>query len=264
MSDNYAISDMPAKEYHAHKSLSKTQLSDFIKCPRQYIYRKDTGYVFKQTNSMMIGEAVHTLLLEEDTFSNRYAILPDLDRRTKLGKEEIKKILNENPGKIILNQEEINIVHGISTSVANHPIAKDIMKSIKETEVSLFYKLHPYVPMRSRLDAITHGGYIIDVKTTNNASMYDFNRSVIKYGYDLQACIYSAAYEKVYGDPPKGFIFLCTETHAPYKVALYQLPKSRIDKMKSKMDKALHYYYECKKSDNWPGFNNDEITLLPE
>jgi hypothetical protein len=86
-------------EYHSHKSISASGLKT--------IYKKSVNHylnsVFKMSDAMNFGSAVHSAILED---SNDIVVLPEFNARTKEGKKIKQDFINDNIGKIVIKQEE--------------------------------------------------------------------------------------------------------------------------------------------------------------
>ena len=78
---------MSNKEYRKSEGVSSTDLKKMVKSPAHYKYWKEHSEEL-DTNSFLIGRAVHKYVLEKDDFFNEFAVAPLVDRRTKDGKAE--------------------------------------------------------------------------------------------------------------------------------------------------------------------------------
>lgn len=50
----------------------------------------------KTTDALIFGQLFHTLVLEPDTYAKQFAVAPEVDRRTKAGKQEWEDFLAVN------------------------------------------------------------------------------------------------------------------------------------------------------------------------
>ena len=69
--------------------LSKSRLDLLRKAPVLYKHKYIDGTLQKDEDSpaLIMGKAVHCRILEPQEFGKRYTIAPQIDRRTKEGKE---------------------------------------------------------------------------------------------------------------------------------------------------------------------------------
>ena len=78
-------------DYHRHHAVSKSHLDQVARSPLHYWARYvDPNRVEPEpTPAMTIGTALHSHVLELDTWDQRYVVMPEgIDRRTKAGKAE--------------------------------------------------------------------------------------------------------------------------------------------------------------------------------
>ena len=190
-------------EYHSHKSISASGL--------KIIYKKSVYHylnsIFKMTDAMNFGSAVHSALLED---SNDIAVLPEFNARTKEGKKIKQDFFDNNKGKIIIKQEEQEAIEKIKKNFNGHSLAKNLVQRLTEKEVS-YYGTIDKVPVRVRPDGIKDNDYIIDIKTTMDASPRFFKSQIYNFAYHLQACFYSEAL----GYDPAKFRFITKNIQKP-------------------------------------------------
>ena len=94
---------------------------------------------------------------------------------------------------------------------------------------------------------------IYDYKTCEDASPEACLRSIINYGYDVQAAHYLAVWKAVTGEDRK-FVFIFQEKPAPHEVTLITLSGSFRDVGEQRAAKARRLWAECTTTNNWPGY----------
>lgn len=242
-------------EYHSHKSISASGLKT--------IYKKSVYHhlnsTFKMTDAMNFGSAVHSALLED---SNDIAVLPEFNARTKEGKKIKKDFLNNNQGKIIIKKEEKEAIEKIKKNFNNHSLAKSLVKRLSETEVS-YYGTIDDVQVRVRPDGIKYNDYIIDIKTTSDASPRYFKSSIYNFAYHLQACFYCEAL----GYNPARFRFISIENKYPYSVEVFAMSDDMIQYGKDAWRVAFDCWKEYLETNDtggfwWENFNDDGSLIL--
>lgn len=72
---------MTNKEYHARPEISKSDLDLLAKSPYHYKYKDE--FERKDSAALVLGSAVHKLILEPKDFFNEFSVEPDVDKRTK-------------------------------------------------------------------------------------------------------------------------------------------------------------------------------------
>ena len=204
--------------YHSHNSISASGLKEISK-NSVYHYLNQKPF---ESASMHFGTAVHTALLESDTFYDIYFPMPDIgDLRKKENKELKLEAEKKAEGKICLTFNDHERIKRIVENFKKNDLAQFYCKG--EVELSHYLK-HDNVEVRVRPDVINHvAGFICDVKTTQDASPRGFRSAVYKYNYHLQA----AFYMDMLGVDE--FKFVTCEVNHPYTVVVHTLDEEFIE-----------------------------------
>ena len=88
---------IPQSEYRSHPAISKSDLFKITKSPLHFKWAMENRE--RETPSLIFGRACHKYVLEKESFYKEFAVMPDINRRTKAGKEEYEAFLSENSGK---------------------------------------------------------------------------------------------------------------------------------------------------------------------
>src|ERR1700685_2456199 len=91
------IYNFSPEAYHQGLGISRSGLMEFKRSPYHYWY-KHINPDYKPepaTPAQILGNALHTYVLEPDEFEKRYFVIPELDKATKDGKERWRKIKSE-------------------------------------------------------------------------------------------------------------------------------------------------------------------------
>ena len=210
------IEDLPNEEYHNLPSLSASQVKTLLVNPYLYVSK----YKMKQTDSMNIGSAVHTLTLEPHKFDLEFAVMPKVDGRTAAGKEAKMIFERESQGKIILNEEQFEIAQKASQSILSHPVSQFLQGG--KAEASYFSNING-IDVRVRPDYYREDiGVVFDVKTTTDASPDGFIKAIANYGYYIQNAFYINTLKSL-GLKANKFIFIAVETKEPFMVGVYEI-----------------------------------------
>jgi hypothetical protein len=228
-------------------TLSYSSLKAFIESPNHYLLYKEKK---ESSTQMRKGSLVDCLLFTPSDFPKKY-VLADIDKRTKAGKEQA--ILFESQGLEVVSSEQMEEASKIVSSIEGNLNVQDLM-------IGLDYQKE----LRGKIQGIEFVGYsdaicpnyIIDLKTTKNASAKEFNRSIFNFKYHLQAAIYmhlSGANE---------YYWIAVESSAPYNCEVYSCSNEWKDKGFEMLYKGIE---DFKKWDGEPqGYNQKVITLTPE
>ena len=208
---------------------------------------------------MRVGTAIHTAVLEPETFLDRYVILPEgIDRRTKDGKAEyaILEGKAEAKGAQLLPYADFDKVMAIKSACHTHPMAKQLFRDGK-AEMSVFWTDEETgVLCKCRPDWLLGGDNpaILDLKSTEDASPDGFTRSAYKYRYHVQAAWYLDGLEAALGVKPDVFMFLAVEKSAPYAPAFYYADDAMITAGRAEYRRLLRLFAKCQSENDWPGY----------
>jgi hypothetical protein len=221
-------------EYRKVKAWSKSDLDLISKSPALVEWVRNAPV--DKDICPNLGTAVHSAVLEPDLFSSEYARLPNIDMRSKAGKDAADSINREiaASGKIALDSSTYNQVIAMRDSVLAHPVARTLFTSEGVSEVSIFGEING-VKVKCRPDRIVDesvlGRHIIaDLKTT--ADIDKFNWSVRDYRYHVQDSFYSEIYEQLKGHAPQ-FLFVVVgvkRVFGRHPVRVFELPQFAKDK----------------------------------
>jgi exodeoxyribonuclease VIII len=243
------ICNMAAEVYHSTKALSKSGLDQFRKSPAHFRSWQDGQTRLESSPALEFGTAAHCAVLEPELFIAKYTVFNG-DRRTKEGKAAWQAILDS--GKTPLAQEQWDNITGVAAAVHAHPAASGLLNGIKP-EVSCFDNWLG-VNVKARIDGLGKD-YIIDLKTTQDASPNAFAKSVAQFRYHVQA----ARYQRITGI--NRFVFIAVEKEAPYGVACYELDQLAIDVGYSIIEEQLRTFVECQQLNSWPCYSSQIQSL---
>lgn len=255
---------MSNADYRKAEGVSSTDLKKIAKSPAHFRYWKDNPQ--EDTPSLLLGRAAHKYVLEKEDFFNEFAIAPNVDRRTKAGKEEWALFESSNKGKDIISADDFDKIKAMYEVLQNTPFIKTLLYgSDGENEVSYFVKDESTgVVMKCRPDRRTTIGssdILIDYKTTSNADSDKFMKQAIELMYDLQMAYYKDNVDAVRGKQ-HSVIFIAQETTAPYCVNILEANEYFIKSGRDMYRTMLDRYAECESTGNWYGYMQGEINSL--
>lgn len=94
---------------------------------------------------------------------------------------------------------------------------------------------------------------IYDYKTCEDARPEACLKSILNYGYDVQAEHYLAVWKAATGED-RDFVFIFQEKPEPHEVTLVRLSGSFRDIGQTRAARARRIWAECVTSNNWPGY----------
>lgn len=257
--------DMSNEKYHSLPAVSSSQLKEALRSPAHYFakYVAEDREPTEPTANMQLGSAVHVLFLEPAVFEREVVVTPELDRRTKAGKEEWAAFNQSAAGKIILTPEQMKDAEAMANSLHAHPINKIVMEGKGYREASIFYRdLESGLACRVRPDyhippcAEWPNGLIIDLKSTDDARPAAFARTIANFGYHTSAAMYCDGFQAYYGtEKPPEFLWLVIERSRPYACAAYQATEETLFAGHAKKREALELIAHCQRIGQWPSYS---------
>ena len=169
------------------RPLSYSSLKEFAKSPRHYLdylnRKKET------TPAMQFGSMVHCLLLQPDKFDSQFAIMPTIDKRTKEGKEAYNKFLEGAVGLDVVMENDYNDAKAITDNVLSNPELAKYIINCHQFEYEFRAEMWG-LPIRGFFDGVSKD-YILEVKTTMDASPDNLMRDFYNRQYHMQAGLYN-------------------------------------------------------------------------
>lgn len=246
-------------DYIALTAANWSSLKHYAKSPAHY--RENADNPQEQTAAMLLGSAVHCLCLEPDAFHGQYAVAPEVDRRTKSGKEEWAEFEAEHQGKGIITGEQHTLAQGMATSILAGKTG-NLLTLCSERELTLTWEDQVTVlQCKARLDAVDLiNGLAVDIKTTEDASPKAFARTVYNYLYHGQAAFYLEGLHQN-GFTINRFLFLAVEKKPPFGKAMFLCSEELLASGRILFRECLARHAECLEANAWPGYPETIHTL---
>ncbi|MBQ3321919.1 MAG: PD-(D/E)XK nuclease-like domain-containing protein [Firmicutes bacterium] len=233
-----------------------SELKELRKSPLHYKERVCNGS--EDTTALRLGRIFHTAILEFDKWDERYAVAPAVDRRTKAGKEAYNLFLEqiEQEGKEAISAEERDQAQLMREAVLYDPYASRYLKEFRPEQIYCWTDPETGIACKMKADAVTvvDGNVVlIDYKTTDSCAGNNFEYSVKKYGYQLQAGMYCEGYFANSYTMPK-FVFIAQEKKPPYACRVYECDPYFIEQGRAEFHRLLQILKHCEEEDKWPGY----------
>ena len=173
------------QDYHQRPELSASKIKLLLDNPYKFLC--DIPVV--QTDDMLLGSVIHTLVLEPEIFDQTFTIMPKLNLRTKVGREA-KTLFETQAGnhKVITN-DMYQTAQSCSEAILKGRAGRLLQKGIAEQSFfgrmnDMECKCRPdyYVPERKM---------IVDIKKCADASFNGFTKANANFKYFIQAAFYS-------------------------------------------------------------------------
>lgn len=246
--------------YHSNKEyISASQIKLYKKSPLHKI-----TYISKETPAMEFGTAYHTFILEPEEFGRNYFIFnenerpePDKTFGSKLNKEWKDNILmtNRNIIPIEMHKQLCDMRDILMSDFYVRSLLKNGTAELSHyTEIdSNNYK---NIKVKVRPDYLkTDKRLIVDLKTTNDASLEGFTKNAAKFDYHIQAAFYADVLEQIYGSGKAfTFIFIAQETTYPYAYNVFKASEQMIQIGRYEYEQILDQHQYCLENEEYRGY----------
>lgn len=200
------------------------------------------------TDAMILGTAYHSKVLQPDEFDKLCAIEPEVNHRTKAGKETLARFAKDNEGKAIISLEDHALLDKMVEAIDAHCLAREYLSG-GELELTIVWECEG-VLCKARIDHRLDG-ILADLKSSRNASPTAFKSAVFKYAYHTQGAMYVDGM-KALTDEDYSFVFVVGEKTEPFGVSVHELGQDVIELAREEYRRNLATYKACKVFDNWP------------
>ena len=247
--------------YVAWEAVNSSTLNGFARTPA-HVYHEMTHGGKERTEALDRGWLLHLAALEPERFQQEVVVAPKVDKRTNVGKATWAQFEAEHPGAYVVDDDTHANVLAMAKSLRTHPTAAEFLAGRGQNELSLIWEDQEHgVRCKSRLDRVSTIGewpIIGDLKSTWNASRRAFEKSVERYGYDVQAVHYVAGLDALVripdGVPYRRFVHFVVESEPPHCVAVYELDDATLEEGRVKRSRYLRKWRECVESGRWHGY----------
>jgi exodeoxyribonuclease VIII len=255
------FANLTSAQYHADKTaLGRSALWTFHERRRQYCaeYVSQTASAKVVTKAMDIGSLAHLGLLEPDKFPTQYAVFPDsvLDARggetTNASKEFREK--QEKKGLIVLKQKDFEIVKRMVESV-RAKLEPEGWLDVEAKKEQAIYWIEPTTGMLCKclvdwLIETPGTTFVLDFKTTGDASPSAFKYRIEDGGLWLQDAHYSEGAAAVTGKPVE-FYFVVCETKETATTTIQALTDEDRQSAAESRRRLVSDLAQCLKTGNW-------------
>lgn len=249
--------DMDETTYHRDPvpggSLSASGAKKILEAPAKYNHDRLNGQEHKDVFDF--GTAAHAAVLG---VGGRIVVLEFDNWRSKEAKQAQTDARLDGATPILA--KDWAVVEAMATKLREHPIASALLAADSgRPEVSAFW--HEDVWKRCRYDWLPDVGdtrltrlVIPDYKTTTDASLRGFEKSIVNFGYHQQADWYLDGARVLLGADDAAFVFIAQEKTAPYLVNVIELSTELRTIGRQRNERAVHVYQRCMETGEWPGY----------
>lgn len=206
-------------------------------------------------SSTRMGRALHVITTEGRPFTEAVAVWeskhPDGRNRPRNGKEwdEFQEKFKD---KVILRDDEVKVVRGMSSSIARNTAATRLLKSPRENRELVLQWREGCVLCKARIDVL-NGNKVVDLKSAASTLPQRFSKQAYDDRYITQAVHYLHGVKAcgLCDDPV--FAWVAVENSAPYKTLVKFMDERLFSFAEDEWQWALDYYSRCERHNQWPG-----------
>lgn len=270
MTDFNLTSGIPDTVYHSGQSLSSTGARKLLECPARFKWERDNPPMRPPFRGAEFGNLAHTLILGEgseivvlDPATHGLkadGTVADNPRATASWKRADAEARER--GALPVHVDEYNAAKAMHDSVMAHPVAGRLFAEGVAERSGFWRDEATGVDLRFRPDWLTHHDgepVCVDLKTAASADPSEFQRSVAKWGYAIQAAWYQAGLAA--HDIDARFLFVVVEKTQPFPVSVIELDDEALTEGRRLMRQAIDRYVQCTETGIWPAYG-DDITLI--
>jgi exodeoxyribonuclease VIII len=261
--------NLPDADYRAAPGVSASSLRPLRGTPADYAYAIANPQ--PSSPSQALGTLVHLAVLTPDLWG-RVRVAPDVDRRTKAGKDAYSAYVHTlDAGDILATAEDRNLAFAMVDAIERHPIAgRWISPDAGHAEASLFWQdSTSQLDCKARLDLLRRDGWIVDLKTTReeDLSAVSWAREVARHDYHVQLAHYWAGAHAVatLGEtqPPAGWAWVVVSSVAPHHVAVHVADGRWLEIGERERRRRLETLAECRRSGVYPAYPDPQSCEPP-
>jgi exodeoxyribonuclease VIII len=268
----HGVYDISIEAYHSGEGVSRSSLMNIDKSPLHYWYEcinpdrpvHQPAEIITVQDALDFGNALHTYVLEPDEFEYRYLSVDKttMKKNTKIGKANFEDamIAANSVGAQLISKDALKIIKSMSAAIRQHPQAPNLIEGA-QFEKSIYWTDDDTGILCKMRPDIWQPNFIADLKTTADACLKEFERSVYKFGYHIQAGMIKEGFAHGLDIDMNNFIFIAVEKKQPYASAVYKLDEDALTEGVKEYKRLLQKLKVYLDADNWPSYPSTLISL---
>jgi exodeoxyribonuclease VIII len=238
-------------EYDALPGENWSLLKMMQRSPMHYKFTKEQGFQ-PMTDPIILGVVTHYATFEPEKLDTHVAVWGE-----KRNSNAWRAFEEENANKTIILVDAFE--HAKQIAAVARKVAGKLLSNL-DNEVTIQWTHKNGLPGKGRIDHMSRGYGIIDLKTCRDASPLGFGRSAASLGYHCQAAYYVDGYEAMTG-VRLPYTILAVENRAPFAAALYTVTPDHLELGRSIYLPLLDRVKECQERGEWPAYWAGVLSL---
>ena len=246
--------------YGAIRAVNWSSLKHLRESPAHYLHAFEAPRV--QTDSMVLGSATHTAILEPHRWEEEVAVWEGGRRSGK----EYTAWKEAHADRLQIRHQDLPPILAMQDAVHSHPVASDLLAQ-GEAEVTIQWTDEETgLACKGRVDWLIvedDRAVLVDLKTTRATCPRRFASQAAKLGYHCQLAHYRAGVAAATGLPPSRVevYIVAVESSAPHDVVAYLLDDDTLYPGEEEVRELLALLRRCHVEGRWPGRAEDVQRL---
>lgn len=257
--------EIAREQYDDHPGVRWSRLSNMRRSPLHYLHGLKNHR--PETTALRTGSALHTLVFEPETYEDRFTVYRESKTKGTGAKTNWEAFQLKNAHLTILDAIEEERALGCAAAIRQTPACEYIGPGLGCAEIPITWTDEKTgLLCKARLDWVTNGGLVLDLKSTRSAEIRAFGRQAWHLGYFHQAVFYSMGFAAVTGQKLEDipFLFIPVESDAPHDVSLFEPCEetryAALEEVRALLDRLA----ECERTNYWPGrYEGKQILKAP-
>lgn len=265
---------MPESEYHSDPcltpSLSSTMAKTILAKTPLHAWmnnsRLNPDYIPMHSKAFDIGTAAHRQALGAGA---DWVIIPTdlLASNGAASTKEAKQFIADarERGLTPIKEEEAVSVYRVAKKVRERLGDIGVKLNPEHSETAAFAKIDG-VWCRALVDNADSDtrAPLYDLKTTTDANPESIAKTIMSYGYDVQAQHYREVWKAATGED-RAFRFIFVEKEPPHEICIIELSGDDLLMAERRIRRAREIFAGCLANDDWPGYPSGIVQIkLPE
>lgn len=214
-------------------------LKRFSRSPAHYL--AGLGVEGEDTAAFRFGRLVHCLVLGGPVHI--------FEGARRAGKDWEAFIADKNE-RDVYKQSEVDAARKVADAVKSNPLAAPMLDGAHEVPAS--WTMYGRKVATRGID-ICNPKFICDLKTTNNAEPFTFQRGGLRYGYHAQCAMYVDAARDMGLDVTEAYV-IAVETQAPYAVTVHHLTPRILEEGRKLVRSWIERLRACEEANEFPSY----------
>jgi exodeoxyribonuclease VIII len=251
-------------QHHAGDGKTSTSIKHGFRGAAHYKAAQEAEH--KDSDAMRIGRLVHVMVFESYNWDKLAVSCPMEDgkkmpRNSKARKESWAEFEASIGDRDWYTPAELDQINAIAKAVHDNPEAQRwMLTGVAEVTGEIENSEHGLLKIRPDFRC-SERRVIVDLKTTEDASIEAFTRTVINFHYDLSAGFYCDAAGAIEDGEPWRFIWIVAEKNPPHAVKCYDAA-AWIELGREKYIRGLENIRAAELSGKWESYYADETLEL--